>query len=149
MKQLKHIIIKPFLVAILILFSLNAISQVDSLRLALDNVFAHVDKSQIPAGFLEEYGAQFVNLQTYNGTLTDSNYVNAMAWHYIYASVYSAKIYGTNTLPTPETNYTVFNTEAVSNPGVNPVSMMALNYRETASTLVLRQPRFYINRPVV
>lgn len=32
-------------------------AQVDSLRLALDNVFMHVDKSQVPTGFLEEYGA--------------------------------------------------------------------------------------------
>ncbi|MEO6868803.1 MAG: hypothetical protein ABI168_04105 [Ginsengibacter sp.] len=106
----------------------NGQAQVDSLRLNLDNIFAHVDKSQVPTGFLEEYGAQFANLKTYNGILTDSNYVNAMAWHYIYASVYSAKIYGANTLQTPDSNYTIFNIEAIGNTNVNPVSILALNY---------------------
>lgn len=104
MKKFKIIIINLCISIILSFFGIQATAQVDSLRLALDNVFAHVDKSQVPSGFLEEYCAQFVNLRTYNGTLTDSNYINAMSWHYIYASVYSAKIYGSNTLQTPETN---------------------------------------------
>ncbi len=59
----------------------GAQAQVDSLRTTLDNIFLHVDKSQVPTGFLDEYGAQFANLKTYNGILTDSNIVNAMAWH--------------------------------------------------------------------
>lgn len=128
MKQLKHKIIKSFLVVFVILLNLSTIAQVDSVRLTLDNIFEHVDKSQIPTGYLEEYGAEFANLKTYNGILTDSNTLNSMAWHYIYASVYSAKIYGTNTLTTPENNYTVFNNEAKLNANVNPVSMLALNY---------------------
>ncbi len=128
MKRLKYQIKNIAFAAVLFLISFSSNAQVDSLRLALDNVFAHVDKSQVPSGFLEEYGAQFVNLKTYNGILTDSNYVNSMSWHYIYASVYSGKIYGANTLQTPETNYTVFNNEAISNANVNPVSMLALSY---------------------
>jgi hypothetical protein len=97
MKQLKHKIKITIIPLFLLFISIPSNAQIDSLRLALDNVFMHVDKSQVPTGFLEEYGAQFVNLKTYNGALTDSNYVNAMSWHYIYASVYSAKIHGTNT----------------------------------------------------
>ncbi len=42
-------------------------AQVDSLRLTLDNIFQYVDKSQVPTGFLDEYGAQFANLKAYNG----------------------------------------------------------------------------------
>ena len=59
----------------------QAKAQVDSIQLALDNIFQYVDKSQVPTGFLEEHSAQFVNLKTFNGVLTDSNTVNAMAWH--------------------------------------------------------------------
>lgn len=128
MKQLKNITPNLCLCIMITLFSFQSKAQVDSLRLTLDNVFAHVDKSQIPSGFLEEYGAQFANLRTYNGTLTDSNYVNAMAWHYIYASIYSAKIYGANTLPTPDSNHNVFNSEAILNKDINPVSMLLLDY---------------------
>ena len=128
MKHLQYKIKNACLIVLIMLMGLSTKAQVDSLRLTLDNIFVHIDKSQIPSGFLDEYGAQFANLKTYNGILTDSNVVNAMAWHYIYASVYSSKIYGTNTLPAPETNYTVFNSEAILNTNVNPVSMLALNY---------------------
>lgn len=75
-----------FLILMILLFR-NTNAQVDSLRLTLDNIFAHIDKSQVPTGFLKEYGAEFVNLPRFNGILTDSNYVNAIAWNYIYASV--------------------------------------------------------------
>ena len=85
---------KIYLSLLLMFVSLQTRAQIDSLRLNLDNVFAHIDKSQIPTGFLNEYGAQFANLKTFNGALTDSNNTtDAMAWHYIYASVYSSKIY--------------------------------------------------------
>lgn len=128
MKQLKYKITNLCLLVLIMLMSMPANAQVDSLRLTLDNIFAHVDKSQIPGGFFEEYGAQFANLKTYNGVLRDSNTVNAMAWHYVYASVYSAKIYGANMLPTPDNNYTVFNSEAILNAGANPVKVFALSY---------------------
>lgn len=128
MKKFKKIITNFCLIIAISFLSIQGRAQVDSLRLTLDNIFTHIDKSQVPSGFLEEYGAQFVNLNTFNGQLSDSNYVNPLVWSYVYASVYSAKIYGTNTLPTPETNYTLFNSEALANPDANPVSMMALSY---------------------
>ncbi len=120
-------------ISLLLVFSLfvtmlKANAQVDSLRIKLDQVFAHIDKSQVPTGFLEEYGTQFVNLNRFNGILTDSNEVNALGWQYIYATVYSSRIYGANTLPTPEANYTTFDNEAKANQGSNPVSMLALGY---------------------
>ncbi|MEO6453446.1 MAG: hypothetical protein ABIN97_05205, partial [Ginsengibacter sp.] len=125
------------LLVILVLIAVSGKAQVDSAQLQLNSIFQYIDKSQIPTGFLEEYGAEFANLKTYNGILTDSNTVNPMAWHYIYAGVYSAKIYGTNTLPAPEANYTVFNSEALLNINVNPVSMLALNYSTLKPTAMV------------
>jgi hypothetical protein len=51
MKKFKIIIINLCISIILSFFGIQASAQVDSLRLALDNVFAHVDKSQVPAVF--------------------------------------------------------------------------------------------------
>jgi predicted membrane chloride channel (bestrophin family) len=34
-----------------------------------------LDKSQVPSGFLEEYGCPILPMATFNGTLTDSNRV--------------------------------------------------------------------------
>ncbi len=125
-RKLYKIIISVFLMQIGFIF--GAFAQIDSLRIKLDHVFTHIDKSQVPTGFLEEYGAQFVNLNRFNGVLTDSNEVNALGWQYIYATVYSSRIYGANTLPTPEANYTTFDNEAKANQSSNPVSMLALGY---------------------
>ena len=128
MKQKIFAMKKLYFVLFIIFASLQTKAQVDSIQLALDNIFQYVDKSQVPTGFLEEYSAQFVNLKTFNGVLTDSNTVNAMAWHYIYASLSSGRIYGTNPLPSPITNDSVFTSEAKLNPNAYPVSMLALNY---------------------
>lgn len=94
----------------------------------MDNIFEHVDKCLILSGLLEEYGVQPVSLKTFNLLLTERNYVNARAWIYVFAPVYSAKIYGTNTLPAPEANYITFNSEALANVDANLVYIVALNY---------------------
>lgn len=47
--------------------------------------------------------------------------------------VYNVKSYGDNTLQMPETNYTVFNSEAISNKDVNPVTILALSYSSLKS----------------
>ena len=79
MKQKIVVMKKLYFVLFIIFASLQTNAQVDSNQLALDNIFQYVDKSQVPTGFLEEHSAQFVNLKTFNGVLTDRNTVNAMA----------------------------------------------------------------------
>lgn len=39
----------------------------DILRNKLDFIFQYVDKSQVPTGYLEEYGPGFVPLFSFNG----------------------------------------------------------------------------------
>ncbi|MBU6119563.1 hypothetical protein [Hymenobacter siberiensis] len=72
----------------------------DSLRQHLDHLFAQVDKTQVPAPFLEEYGLRFLPLDVFNGTLTDSSLTNMQAWRMAYASVFTSFITGSNGLPT-------------------------------------------------
>lgn len=45
-------------------------AQIDSLRQKLDSIFQHVDKTQIPTGYLKEYGAEFMPIHCLNGVLT-------------------------------------------------------------------------------
>lgn len=54
--------------------------QIDSMRVALDNVFAQLNKTQIPAPYLQEYGYQFASLTPFNGTLTDSSKTTIGLW---------------------------------------------------------------------
>ncbi len=71
----------------------------DVLRNELDAIFQYVDKSQVPTGYLEEYGAGFVPLRSFNGLLTDSNRFNFDSWQLIYGQLRASKIYGTTALP--------------------------------------------------
>ena len=119
---------KAFYVTILVFCSCNINAQTVSSSVTSDNIFVPVAKSYAPSGFLEKYGAHLFSQETYKGILADSNYVNAISWHYIYAGVHSAKIYGANTLPTAESNCTVFNHEGILNSGTNPVKVFAANY---------------------
>ena len=66
----------------------------------MNHIFAPLDKSQVPTGFLADYGAEFLPLDIFNGVLTDSNKVNMDVWRMAYASLYTSRIYGTNPLPT-------------------------------------------------
>ena len=71
----------------------------DPTRAALDNVFAHVDKSQVPTGFLAEYAQPLVPLDVFNGTLTDSSRTTPDGFRFIYGTIYSARVYGATRCP--------------------------------------------------
>ena len=43
-----------------------------------------LDKNQISTGFLEEYGAPIIPMETFNGTLTDSNRIDMNLWRTLY-----------------------------------------------------------------
>ncbi|AMJ66107.1 hypothetical protein [Hymenobacter sp. PAMC 26628] len=72
---------------------------VDSLRQYLGNMFANVDKTQVPAPYLEEYGYRFLPLRLFNGALVDSNRTTLTLWRQLYATVVSGNINGPDNLP--------------------------------------------------
>lgn len=47
---------KILLAAFIMLLTVAANAQTDSVRLELDHIFQNIDKTQIPTGFLNEYG---------------------------------------------------------------------------------------------
>ncbi|MGI8584489.1 MAG: hypothetical protein ACR2KX_20050 [Chitinophagaceae bacterium] len=53
----------------LIFFALFGNAQTDALRNNLNTIFQNIDKSQVPTGFLEEYGADLVPLDVFNWQL--------------------------------------------------------------------------------
>jgi hypothetical protein len=50
----------------------------------LQYIFQPIDKNQIPTGFLEEYGCPMLPMETFNGTLTDSNRIDMHLWRTLY-----------------------------------------------------------------
>jgi hypothetical protein len=131
---------KSWLHVLLILITNCAAAQTYPLREKLDLVFSHVDKSQVPTGFLLEYGPRLVPLSVFNGSLTESNKLDIRTWRYVFASLQTSRIYGTNPLPVLSTvNNAISNVEQ-ANPGMLPIAMLYANYnylRSDATTLNL------------
>jgi hypothetical protein len=69
------------------------------LRQNLDNVFSPLNKAQIPTGILDEYGYGLTEAQGIDATDT----LDADAWRGLYYSLFTARIYGTQTLPVIDT----------------------------------------------
>ncbi|TAD92860.1 MAG: hypothetical protein EAY75_01610 [Bacteroidetes bacterium] len=47
-------------------------AQTTEMRHELNHIFQLMDKSQVPSGYLDEFGVQFVDKTFYNGVLADS-----------------------------------------------------------------------------
>lgn len=62
-----------------------------------DAMFAPLNKTLVPHGILLDFGMEFTNLKAYNGRLTDSTIVNAMALKDIYNTLFSSRIINTTT----------------------------------------------------
>jgi hypothetical protein len=66
----------------------------------LHYIMQPLDKSQVPTGFLEEYGCPILPMTTFNGTLTDSNRVDMNLWRTLYYQIQTSYCQnGTNPLP--------------------------------------------------
>ncbi len=114
----------------LILFFIAPVAkaQTDALRTQLNTIFQNIDKSQIPTGFLEEYGAGLVPLDVFNGQLTDSNRMDIDLWRYAYGSVFTSHIYGTNSLPTLESINTIVNANTNLSTNILAIPLALINF---------------------
>jgi len=99
-------------IAALLLICTGTFAQTDPLRTQLNTVFANVDKSQVPTGFLQEYGVPLLPLSALNGVLSTNNTVDIATWRAAYAMLQTSRIYGTNPLSTLATvNMAITNDE--------------------------------------
>lgn len=75
------------------LFSFTVKAQIDtSGRGELANLFQYLNPSNIPTGYLMEWGTDMIDKDDLNGILTDSNFVNNLDLvRMVYADVYSAR----------------------------------------------------------
>ena len=116
------------------MLSLKTFSQIDPLRQKLDSIFQYVDKTQIPTGYLKEYGSEFLPMHWFNGILTDSNVVNSLdIFRTAYCDIITAKlptqpisqqariVRFNNLLPLPQVNDSL---DAVANNINSPIAIL-------------------------
>lgn len=100
----------------------------DSLQAKLTSVFANMDKSQVPSGYLYEAGVRLLEPRFYNGILSDSNRTDMDVLRYLRLILRSARVYGTDTLPTvPAYNARLDAATAVGGSAI-PLSMQYMQY---------------------
>ena len=59
----------------LLLLNLCGYAQIDPVRTELNSIFQNINKTQIPTGYLNEYGPEVVNKKWLTGALSDSNFL--------------------------------------------------------------------------
>jgi hypothetical protein len=127
----------------------NVFAQPGSDRAEQDYIFQRIDKSAIPTGYLEEYSAELAPLIAFNGVLSDSNRSDAYSWHAVYATWYSAKIYGPDTIPGFDSVYKALYHQLLSMSDTNAMLLLYGNYdriREdalSANLLGVENEQFY------
>ena len=99
----------------------------------LQYIFQNIDKSQVPTGFLEEYGCPILPMATFNGTLTDSNRIDMNLWRTLYFQLQTGYV-GSATNPLPA--ITSVNTTIKQNSGSNvpvPIPLLIGQYNTVKS----------------
>ena len=85
-----------------------------------------LNKSQVPTGFLEDYGAPFVPMAAFNGNLSDSNDIEINLWRLLYFQLQTSWCQtGTNPLPSIVTVNAALNN---ASPTAIPISLLLGQY---------------------
>lgn len=100
----------------------------DSLQAKLTAIFANVDKSQVPTGYLYEAGVRLLDLHFYNGTLSDSNRTDMDVLRYLRLQLRSAYVAGTEALPTLPAYNARLDAAVAAGSGAIPISMQSMYY---------------------
>jgi len=64
----------------------------DQWKTSVNPIFQNLDKNKIQSGMLLDYAMEFIDVTAYNGTLTDSTYINANVVGDIYKTLFMSKV---------------------------------------------------------
>ena len=129
-------IITRLLPTILIILSAKCFAQTpdtSTVEKLLHYIVQPLNKSQVPTGFLEEYGCPITSLSTYNGVLSASNKVDIEVWRTLYFQLQTSYCQsGTNPLPPITTINSAINQASTSN-SVIPIPLLIGQYNTVKS----------------
>ncbi|WP_053969830.1 hypothetical protein [Mangrovimonas sp. ST2L15] len=74
----------------------------------INPIFQGLDKAKVPHAILLDYAMEFANVQAYNGTLTDSTYVDMASLSNIYKTLYMGKVTN-DTIYFPNIHHVAYN----------------------------------------
>ena len=84
---------KIIIIVALLIIKLISYVQIDPVRTELNNIFQNINKTQIPTGYLNEYGPEVVNKKWLTGALSDSNFIRDMnTYNFLYNDIENCRI---------------------------------------------------------
>jgi hypothetical protein len=93
----------------------------------MSHIFGAIDKTKVTSGYLKEFGIRFNSVESYNGILYDSNFVDNSQWESLYNSLYSMRVGNVASgMTSPSIVFQHLKTQQTSNPDV--VLLAALHY---------------------
>lgn len=101
---------------------------IDSVAQKLTSVFANVDKSQVPTGYLYEAGMRFLELRNYRGTLSDSSVTDQSVLRYLRLQLASSRVAGADTLPQVRAYNARMEAALASAGGAIPLTVQCMQY---------------------
>ena len=134
--QSVHICLKiTFFIAISFSSFFSKAQDTDSVRIAINNVLAPLNKTLIPTGILAENSYPLLDLSVYNGQLTADNTIDFAQWRLLYNQALSGAYVAPVGLPNIAQLNTDYNT-ARNNGANNVVSLSLINYASIKPTAI-------------
>ena len=131
-----HSRLKIVLIIAISIFSFTAKAQeTDSVRIAINNILAPLNKSLIPTGILAENSYPLLDLNVYNGQLTAENTIDFSQWRLLYNQALSGAYAAPVGLPGIDQLNTDYNA-ARNNGANNVVSLSLINYASIKPTAI-------------
>jgi hypothetical protein len=108
-------------------FILTVQAQSNEYSNRMNHIFGAIDKTKVTTGYLKEFGIRFNSVESYNGILSDTNWVDNSQWQSLYNSLYSMRVGNVASAMTPPSSvFQHLKTQQTSNPDV--VLLAALHY---------------------
>ena len=77
---MKHVL--PCLILFCLIF--DAHSQSTNYYDRMNHIFGAIDKTKVTTGFLKEFGVRLNQIESYNGTMDTTNWVDITQWQSLY-----------------------------------------------------------------
>lgn len=105
-----------------------------SARSIIESYFTLLELQRVPTGLLLDYATELVSLNHFNGTLTDTNYVNSSSLEYILRTIRSSSVLSSKPFPPVSSIYEEMDTSITQN--IIPVCAIAYKYNYIPPTAV-------------
>lgn len=101
----------------------------------MSHIFGAIDKTKVTTGYLKEFGIRFNSVESFNGILSDTNWVDNSQWESLYTSLYSMRVGNVaSAMTSPSTVFQHLDTQQTSNPDIVLLAAMHYTYQQYKTT---------------